>query len=155
MYRRVLLACDGTREGLTALREGALLAKDCGARVFLLVMVLETPGTRLADSVHPLPKGADEQRLLDRALARLNEIGLQIAGAVAFGEPALEIGARAKSFEADLVVVGHRRQSWVERWWSGASGAHLIDHVDCSLLVARGVVSDEEFERRLKVLATA
>ena len=36
MYKRILLAYDGSREGLVALREGALLAKRQGARVFLL-----------------------------------------------------------------------------------------------------------------------
>ena len=36
MYKRVLLAYDGSVEGRTALREGALLARQCGAEVFLL-----------------------------------------------------------------------------------------------------------------------
>jgi nucleotide-binding universal stress UspA family protein len=36
MYRRILLAYDGSVGGRTALREGALLARQCGAEVFLL-----------------------------------------------------------------------------------------------------------------------
>jgi len=44
------------------------------------------------------------------------------------------------------VVVGHRRQTLLERWWSGASGAYLVDNVGCSVLVARNVISDEEIE---------
>jgi nucleotide-binding universal stress UspA family protein len=36
MYKRILLSYDGSVEGRTALREGALLAKQCGAEVFLL-----------------------------------------------------------------------------------------------------------------------
>ena len=35
MYKRILLAYDGSVEGRTALREGALLARQCGAEVFL------------------------------------------------------------------------------------------------------------------------
>ena len=31
MYKRILLAYDGTEEGALALREGALLAKSCCA----------------------------------------------------------------------------------------------------------------------------
>ncbi len=155
MYERVLLASDGTQEGLTALREGALLARDWRARVFLLVVTLNTPGARLADSVHPIPRGEAERDLLERGLTRLGEMGVQASGEVVSGEPAMEIGARAKSFSADLVVVGHRRQGLMERWWSGASGAHLVDHVPCSVLIARRIVSDEEFERRLKLPARA
>jgi len=43
MYKRILLAYDGSLEGRTALREGALLARQCSAEVFLL-SVLVDPG---------------------------------------------------------------------------------------------------------------
>ena len=41
MYKRVLLAYDGSVEGRTALREGALLARQCGAEIFLLSIVTD------------------------------------------------------------------------------------------------------------------
>ena len=44
MYKRILLAYDGSVEGRTALREGALLARQCGAEVFLLSALVD-PGT--------------------------------------------------------------------------------------------------------------
>jgi nucleotide-binding universal stress UspA family protein len=50
MYKRILLAYDGSVEGRTALREGALLAKQCGAEVFLLSVLTDT-GTRLLSEV--------------------------------------------------------------------------------------------------------
>jgi nucleotide-binding universal stress UspA family protein len=40
--------------------------------------------------------------------------------------PAEEIGTFARQIEADLIVVGHRRQSAFDRWWSGPRGAYLI-----------------------------
>ena len=46
MYKRSLLAYDGSVEGRTALREGALLARQCRANVFLL-SVLADYGTFL------------------------------------------------------------------------------------------------------------
>ena len=39
MYKKVLLAYDGSIEGRRALREGAKLAQICGAEVFLLAVV--------------------------------------------------------------------------------------------------------------------
>ena len=50
MYKRILLAYDGSVEGRTALREGALLARQCGAKVFLL-SVLADDGTFLLAGV--------------------------------------------------------------------------------------------------------
>jgi nucleotide-binding universal stress UspA family protein len=50
MYKRILLAYDGSVEGRTALREGALLAKQCGAEVFLLSVIADS-GTLLLSEV--------------------------------------------------------------------------------------------------------
>src|SRR6185503_11976870 len=146
MYRRILLASDGSRETLVALREGALIAKAVGAEVFLLIVERETPGRRVADAVHPLPANTELTDLLALGLARLARLGVKARGELATEEPARAIGAAARRFGADLVVVGHRRQGALERWWSGGSGAYLVDHVGCSVLVARNLVSDDEFE---------
>ena len=43
------------------------------------------------------------------------------------GQPAEEIGNFAKQIEADLIVVGHQRQSAFDRWSSGPKGAYLMD----------------------------
>ena len=53
---------------------------------------------------------------------------------------------------ADLVVVAHRKQSLLSRWWSGDTDAFLSDHVGCSLLVSRSAISDEAFEAKLAKL---
>ena len=42
MYKRILLAYDGSLQGRTALREGALLARQCGAEVFLLSVLVDS-----------------------------------------------------------------------------------------------------------------
>jgi len=146
MYKRVLLAADQSRASLVALREGALIARAVGARVFLLVVDPEHPGFGIADTVHLTPRPSLEP-LLKSALERLRKLGLEADGLVVQGEPAPLIGAYAKRFAADLVVVGHKRQSALSRWWVGARGAYLADHVECTLLICRNVVSDDDFER--------
>jgi membrane fusion protein (multidrug efflux system) len=87
-------------------------------------------------------------------MARLAELGFQAWGKLAIGEPAREIAAYAEQVKADLVVVGHRRQSAIGRWWSGASGAYLSDHIRCSLLVCRNVIDDQHFASLLAQPAT-
>ncbi|MBC7317331.1 MAG: universal stress protein, partial [Chloroflexi bacterium] len=52
MYRRIVLAYDGSVEGRAALREGAMLAMRLRARVFLLSVAAETPGRRLAEGTY-------------------------------------------------------------------------------------------------------
>jgi nucleotide-binding universal stress UspA family protein len=149
MYSRILLASDGSRESLVALREGALIARSTSAKVFLLIIELQTAGLRTADGVYPTPRSEEAPKLLEFGLSRLSRLGVTASGDVALGEPAPTIAIYAKRFAAELVVVGHRRQSLMERWWSGASGAYLVDQLSCSVLLARNVISDEEFEAKL------
>ena len=85
--------------------------------------------------------------LFDEAMVRLRELGFDPSGKLVSGEPTQEIAAYAAAIGADLLVVGHRKKSLFERWWSGQTGAYLMDHVGCSLLIARRAISDEEFYR--------
>jgi nucleotide-binding universal stress UspA family protein len=151
MYKRILLASDETRESMVTLREGALIARALGAEAFLLIVEVATAGQRIADGVYPAPRDSRPAlELLELGLTRLRRLGVASRGEVVFGEPAAAITACAQAFQADLIVVGHRRRSLMERWWSGASGAYLVDTVACSVLVARDTISDAEFEAYLE-----
>jgi len=149
MYKRILLAYDGSVEGRTALREGALLARQCGAKVFLLSVLADDGNFLLAEVALA---GAsvriedDFREILNEGVARLKKLGFDPVAKLVRGQPAEEIGKFAKEIEADLIIVGHRRQSAFDRWWSGPKGAYLMDYTDCSLLVARNAVSDEAIE---------
>lgn len=148
MYDRILLAYDGSREGRTALREGALMAKRFGSQVFLLSVVAETPGVRIGEAAYPNVASQTEgayNQLFDEAIERLRGFGLRPQGRVVSGEPAQVIAAYAKEVNAELVVVGHRKQGVIQRWWSGATGAYLVDHLSCSLLISRLTIADDAF----------
>lgn len=160
MYKRILLAYDGSIEGRTALREGALLARQCGAQVFLLSVLVDAAAFLLADVAHAGASVRVEDAftdVLNEGVARLKQLGFDPVAKMVRGEPAKEIGAYARQIEADLVVVGHRRQSAFDRWWSGPKGAYLMDYTYRSLLVARNVISDEAIEaaRRASSQTTA
>lgn len=148
MYQRILLAYDGSIEGRTALREGALLARRYGAQVFVLSVIREAAGTKLGEGVGGggiAQQGVDYERVLEEGMARLRALGFEAVGKLVIGEPAREIAAYAEQVQADLVVVGHRRQSAIGRWWSGPSGAYLSDHIPCSLLVCKNIIDDGQF----------
>lgn len=151
MYKRVIVAYDGSREGRTALREGALLVRQWGAELFILAVVPDTPGMRVAEEafVGAIAHQDDTYRgLLEEAVSGLAHY-LPVNGRLVRGEPAQEIAAYAREVKADLVVVGHRKQNVLQRWWSGPNGAYLSDHLGCSLLIARADISIEAFTRAM------
>jgi nucleotide-binding universal stress UspA family protein len=158
MYERVLLAYDGSMEGGIALREGAILARRCGAKVFLLSVVDDSGGVRLAEGAHAglvndLTERARES--LAKGVARLSSLGMVPTAKLVVGEPARVIGAYAREVKADLVVVGHHKRNMLERWWSGPTGAYLCDHIGCTVLIARNAVSDQDFEAAMTEAAHA
>ena len=158
MYKSVLLAYDGSREGRAALREGALVARRFSCRISLLCVVAETPGVRIGEAAYAGAVARTRETyatLFEEALTRLRELGFEPSGKMVSGEPAAEIAAYARQVKADLVVVGHRKKNLIERWWSGESGAYLVDHLNCSLLVARNAITDEEFCRAIEEYAEA
>lgn len=153
MYSRILLAYDGSVEGRAALREGAVLAKRCGAKVFLLSVIAESGGMQLAEGLYA---GCSEQQLktyrdiLNEGLVRLRDLGIDAVAELVGGEPAQAIGGYSKRINADLVVVAHRKQNLFERWWSGSVGAYLSDHVSCSVLLSRNTIGDEALARAMQ-----
>jgi len=153
MYSRIVLAYDGTREGRAALREGALLARRCGSEVYLLSVVPNDSGIQFAESVQggPMDRMQESYKaILSEGLERLKQLGFSPKARLIIGDPAEQIGLFAKEVGADLVVVGHRKQKLIQRWWSGSSGAYLVDNLGCSLLIGRNAISDEAFEAEMK-----
>lgn len=152
MYKRILLAYDGSREGRAALREGALLARRMDAQVLFLAVVADAAGVHIAEGAYAGAAGFQQDNfklIFEEGLARLKQLGLKPVAKMVTGQPAREIAAFAKQMSADLVVVSHRRQNMISRWWSGGDSAYLSDFLTCSLLIGRNEISDAEFEREI------
>lgn len=103
----------------------------------------------MAEGYDGLQLPAQGKALFDLGLARLKQLGVSATGELLRGDATPLIVDCVRRLKVDLVVLGHRRQSFLNRWWSGGSGGYLVDGISCSLLVARATISDEEFERRL------
>lgn len=158
MYERVVLAYDGTLEGGIALREGAILARRCGAKVFLLSVVNDSGGVRMAESAYAgVVSDLTERsrRMLEQGVARLTALGMVPTAKLMVGEPVRVIGAYAEEVKADLVVVGHHKHNLLERWWSTSTSAYLCDHIGCTVIIARNAVSDQAFEKAMTEAAAA
>jgi nucleotide-binding universal stress UspA family protein len=152
LYKKVLLAYDGSIEGRRALREGARIAQLCGAEVCLLAVVEVSAGTGTLEGGLALP--ITEQVEIYRAILaeggeRLKAMGFAPTQRLAIGEAGREIAGVAAEIEANLVVVGHRPDGPLARWWFGSVGTYLVKHLSCSVLVAQTEVGDEEFARLL------
>ena len=149
MYRKVLLAYDGSIEGRRALREGAKLAQLCCAEVFLLAVVelssIVTPDAGLAIPIDE--QTANYKSILAEGVERLKALGFSPTSRLETGDAGQKIAEFAEEIGAHLVVVGHRPQGRLARWWFGSVGSYLVKRLRCSVLVGQTEISDDDFEQ--------
>lgn len=141
MYKTIVLAYDGSKEGQRALLDCQEIGQWSQARLHLVaVMPPPIPPTAVevwaynpeADAAEK----ADYQAVLDAGVDRLRGAGLEVQGQLLTGGSVEEIVRVAKAVQAELIVVGHKHlESWAERWWRGSVSKSLIEHAPCSVLV--------------------
>jgi len=141
MYKRILLAYDGSDAGQKALLDTQDLAQWSGSELSLIaVMPSAMSFVGLEGGVYDIELEEREKKkyraVLDEGLKRLSEAGYSAKGELVAGEAIDEIVRCARKLEADLIVVGHKHlDSWAARWWRGSISGALIEHAPCSVLV--------------------
>ena len=141
MYKRILLAYDGSDAGQKALLDCQDLANWSQAELFLIaVMPSAMSFVGLEGGVYDVELEEREKKkyrgVLEDGLHRLEESGWSARGEVVTGEAIEEITKYARRIAADLIIVGHKHlDSWAARWWRGSISGALIEHAPCSVLV--------------------
>ncbi|MEW5889554.1 MAG: universal stress protein [Pseudomonadota bacterium] len=141
MYRKVLLAYDGSESGRTALLECCDINNFLHAELHLLAVAPLMAGLYLTEGFVPETLQEEENRryqgILEQGLRMLSERGFKAEGHLVTGEPVDEICRMAGELGVDLIVVGHRKHAFfMSRWWKGSVGGSLIEEAPCSVLVA-------------------
>lgn len=142
MYKRILLAYDGSPSGQQALLDCQDLAQWAHSELTLVAVMpmyvdlMGMGGGGFDGQVLEREKQA-LQSVLDEGTRRLVAAGHNASGEVLEGDIVDEITKYATKISADLIVVGHKHlDSWAARWWRGSISKTLIEHSPCSVLVA-------------------
>ncbi|MEO8936364.1 MAG: universal stress protein [Burkholderiaceae bacterium] len=141
MFKRILLAYDGSETGRRALLECGEVANLMKADIKLLAVTPSMPPVYVGEGFIPSDAlDAEKERyreILEDGIHQLELQGFTCQGQLSFGEPVDEIARVAREWGADLIVMGHRRAgSWAERWWRGSVSKSLVEIAPCSVLIA-------------------
>ncbi len=141
MYKRILLAYDGSAPGQQALLDCNEIAQWSNSELTLIAVVplaLTVIGPEIGvydESFQEDEKGR-HQAILDIGVRKLADAGLTARGEVVIGDAVTEIALCARRIDANLIVVGHKHlEGWAARWWRGSVSKALIEQAPCSLLV--------------------
>lgn len=147
MLRTILIAVDGSPGGNAAARFGADLAGRYGADVVLVHVsnppaVLSLGGTTPVDALDDLM-----QELQTRAFAQAGEVldaaGVAHTDVALVGSPSRSIVEEAQRRGVDLIVIGHRGLSAVERFLMGSVSTQVAHRATCAVLIAPVPEDDE------------
>ncbi|HSF18092.1 MAG TPA: universal stress protein [Vicinamibacteria bacterium] len=142
---RALLAVDGSDASLEAVESFAVKTRASEAVIEVLHVIEAPPLTWDMDpDLTGEPPVSDPPALRERAdhaLARSTETlaarGLTAKTTLRRGMATAEILDEARTFEADLIVLGARGvQSRLPKPWRGTVARRVARHADCSVLIA-------------------
>ena len=141
MFKRILLAYDGSESGRRALLECSDVAGLMKADIKLLAVTPSMPPVYVGEGFIPTDTlDAEKERfreVLEDGIRQMEAKGFACQGQLSFGEPVDEIARVAREWGAELIVMGHRRAgSWAERWWRGSLSRSLVEIAPCSVLIA-------------------
>ncbi len=142
MYKRIILAYDGSASGQQALLEIKELAHWNESRLTLVAVI-----PSLEMEVSPVEMGyfvsssaasieATLKDQLKKGVEMLRSMGFEAEGEILKGEVIREITSYASMASADLIVVGHKHErNLLRRWWSGSTAKSLVEESPCNVLI--------------------
>ena len=141
MYRKILVAFDGSPESRLAVDECSQLVQVPGREIHLVCVLHDPSPYLLAGEFVPEPALAIDRTRMDAdlkdAAAKLTERGFAVTTHLQDGEPVDVISRMVETLSIDLIIVGHRRsKKFALRWWRGSVDSMLVERVHCAILIA-------------------
>ncbi|MBI4528772.1 MAG: universal stress protein [Deltaproteobacteria bacterium] len=139
MFRKVLLAYDGSEGAKLALKKAAEIAQAAHAELHILA-VGRIP--EYAETVSEVEEAKEQAKnyysnILDDAVNFLRQEGLSASVQIEFGKPGDVILRIAENLNIDLAILGTNPHSALRRRVLGATVDKVVDHAHCSVLVIR------------------
>ena len=142
MYRKIVLAYDGSQEGQKALINCKEMASWGDAEIHLISVIPEILGYPIGEGIfidteyQEIQNKKSQQQQLDNGVVLIKKEGFKCTGALLAGNYVKEISGYAAKVSADLIVIGHKHhESVFERWWAGSTTSNLVEDSQCSVLI--------------------
>ena len=139
---KILLAADDSRDSQLALRMATNMADKMGAELHVVYVALISPWVvtgRLSDSEYQKIR-QEQQEFLDHVVSQIQEAGGEVT------EAYFRVGKRAddeiirlsEELEVDMIVVGSKGKSTLERALMGSDAESVVRYSRYPVLVVRG-----------------
>lgn len=141
MPRSIVVGTDGSQPAERALEEALAIAARDDAELHI-VTAFPDPALireRITSGATAAPVNLSQvaDSVLNRAVERANAKGVRAQTHASESEPAEAILQLASEVNADLIVVGSRGLSGIQRFLLGSVSAKVSEHASCSVMIVR------------------
>jgi len=138
MISKVLVAYDGSDPSKRAFDFGLDIASKYSAEL-LVLSVVRLPEPPVDVETESLVESGEEY--YEQHFAELREqaaaVDVTPRFEVVVGHPAEQIIHKADEERFDLIVMGHRGRSFVERWLLGSVSKRVLSYAHCAVTIVR------------------
>lgn len=136
-FKRILIAVDGEPVAAHAAEIGIHLARSLGAEVAFLYAI--DPALSYSPGITPNALIAEAKRDASKVLMGFRDLtaGLSVLEFIEVGKPPHEIMNAAKTWSADLIVIGSHGRHGIPRVLLGSVAEAVMRHATCPVLVVR------------------
>ena len=138
MIKKILVAYDGSESAGKAFSFALDLAKRYAAALTVLSVALLPEPPEDVETEAVLESAKERYEKLFAALKqKAGEEGVAPHFEIVAGHPAERIIYFAEQNGVDLIVMGHRGKTFIERWLLGSVSKRVISYARCSVTVVR------------------
>ncbi|MEM1923526.1 MAG: universal stress protein [Pyrobaculum sp.] len=128
MYRKILIAYDGSDHAKKAIQHAVALAKAFDSALYVITIATDPSQVSIERA----------RRIVDEAARQISNMGVSVAETeVRSGNPPTEILNYAEEREVDLIVMGSRGLSAIQRLVLGSVSQTVVSRARVPVLVVR------------------
>jgi nucleotide-binding universal stress UspA family protein len=138
MFKKLLVAYDGSEHAMRAFDMAVAIAEADGAEIVVVSVALPAEPATMVETTAAIESASEHYKQQFAELRKKAEDrGVAVRFKIAVGHVAEQIIRAATQEAADMIVMGHRGKSLVERWLLGSVSKRVISYAPCSVLIAR------------------
>lgn len=139
LFKKILIATDGSKRTQDAVEMGLKIAKDQGSKVYAIYVVDTVTFTSIPmdvtwENMYQLLKDEGEEAV---KIIKDKAAGTDVETHVLEGNPAVEITKYAADNGVDLIVMGTLGKSGIDRILLGSTAEKVIRIAHCPVLVIK------------------
>ncbi len=138
MIKKIVVAYDGSDQAEKAFVWAADLAAKFTAQLVVLAVARPPEPPEAVETMAVLESATDYYRQhFDDLKKKAAALGVLVRFEVRVGHPAEQIIHFANEEGAEVIVMGHRGKTFVQRWLLGSVSKRVLSYAHCTVVIVR------------------